>query len=225
MSLQAPSGTIVGEVVGLLRAAPSLLRPVEGPRGEGGVLVVPGFLTGDRSTRLLRRRLRALGYRAEGWGLGINRGSPGRFLGPLEDRTRALAAATGGPVHLVGWSLGGILVREVSRRAPEVVAQVVTLGTPVIGGPGSTVFAPMFRLGGTDLAEAARAADAHEARPLPRPVTALYSRGDGIVVWQACLDPNHAVEHVEVAARHFAMGFDPEVARIVAERLATGRSA
>ena len=52
-------------------------------------------------------------------------------------------------------------------------------------------------------------------------MTAVYSRSDGVVAWQACID-RHArnVEHVEVETTHLGLGFSPEVFRIIAERLA-----
>ena len=43
-----------------------------------------------------------------------------------------------GPVSLVGWSLGGVVVREVARRRPDLVSQVVTFGTPLVGGTTHT---------------------------------------------------------------------------------------
>jgi hypothetical protein len=49
----------------------------------------------------------------------------------------------------------------------------------------------------------------------------IFSRRDGIVAWEACLDrvsPN--VEHVEVRSTHIGMGVDPDVWAVVAQRLA-----
>ena len=45
------------------------------PRGDGhSVLVLPGLLADDVSTRALRTVLRRLGYDVHGWGLGRNIG-------------------------------------------------------------------------------------------------------------------------------------------------------
>ena len=52
------------------------------------------------------------------------------------------ADAVKGPVHLIGQSLGGVLARETARDHPGAVEQVITLGTPIVGGPAHT------RLGG-----------------------------------------------------------------------------
>lgn len=191
------------------------------PRGQGPVLVVPGFQASDRETLLLRHKLSALGYTVYGWGQGRNHGKTGKLLPPLVQRVRELAARHALPVKLVGWSLGGVLARDVAREAPEAVAQVVTLGSPIVGGPKYTVFARGYRKQGMDVEQLASKADAREAsRPLPCPVTAIYTRRDGIVAWGSCIDPNHAVEHRETAASHFGLPFHPQTLRLIAQALA-----
>lgn len=66
---------------------------------------------------------------------------------------------------------------------------------------------------------AGRAAGGQDAAPAP--VTAVYSRRDGVVSWRACIDSlNPGVEHVEVSSTHAGLGFQPEVLAIVARRLA-----
>ena len=56
--------------------------------------------------------------------------------------------------------------------------------------------------------------------PLSVPVTAIYSRSDGVVAWEACIDRiNPATEHVEVASTHIGLGLSPDVFAIVADRL------
>ena len=43
------------------------------PAGDGHpVLVIPGFMAGDSSTRPMRKFLKDLEYDAHGWGLGLN---------------------------------------------------------------------------------------------------------------------------------------------------------
>jgi hypothetical protein len=61
--------------------------------------------------------------------------------------------------------------------------------------------------------------------PLRVPVTAIFSRRDGVVAWQACIDQiNQSVEHVEVKSSHLGLGFDPEVYRLIAWRLAKNQT-
>ena len=52
------------------------------------------------------------------------------------------------------------------------------------------------------------------------PITALYSKTDGVVAWRACIDElNPQVTHKEVNASHVGMGANVEVFRLVAEAL------
>lgn len=191
------------------------------PRGSGPVLVVPGFQASDFETTLLRRKLGALGYTVYGWGLGRNHGKTGKLLPALVQRVRELHSLHAQPVKLVGWSLGGVLARDVAREVPDAVEQIVTLGSPIVGGPKFTAFARLYRKQGLDIERVALLADAREAkRPLPCPVTAIYAKRDGIVAWGCCIDPNHAaVTHLETAATHFGMPFHPQVLRQIAEAL------
>jgi len=203
---------------GLLLRAPSLARL---PRGGGTpVLVVPGFGAGDGSTALLRGYLGLLGYRSRGWGMGRNRGNVGALIPRVTELVAALAAEEGQPVRLVGWSLGGYLAREAARERPDDVAAVVTLGSPVVGGPKYTAVADAYRQRGYDLDAIEAEIAARERVPITVPITAIYSRNDLVVSWQACIDHSSPqVEHVEVRSTHLGLGVDPEVFRIVAERL------
>jgi dienelactone hydrolase len=130
-------------------------------------------------------------------------------------------AGEGGRVRCVGWSLGGNLAREAARERPELVERVVTFGTPAVGGPKYTSVARMYRQRGLDLdAIEARFAE-RERVPIRVPVTAIYSRRDGVVAWRACIDRSTPdVEHVEVRGAHLGLGFHPAVYRVVADRLA-----
>ncbi len=59
------------------------------------------------------------------------------------------------------------------------------------------------------------------ASPIRVPLTAVFTRRDGIVAWPACIDRfSPTVEHAEVSSTHIGMGLDPDVWAIVAERLA-----
>lgn len=191
------------------------------PRGEGPVLVLPGMGVGDLSTLSLRRYLRALGHDARGWGLGRHRPDAARTLSRLLPRLEELAATARRPVALVGWSLGGVVARELARLRPDLVRRVITLGAPVVGGVRHTAIAGLFRLQGWDLDEVARRVEAASAVPIRVPVTAIWSRRDGIVAWQACVDSRTpGAENLEASSCHWGLGLDPEVLLAVAERLA-----
>jgi hypothetical protein len=192
------------------------------PRGDGHpVLVLPGLLAGDFSTAPLRRFLRDLCYDARGWKLGLNVG-PSEGLGEkMRERLERLADRHGRSVSLVGWSLGGIFARELSRQHPDMVRNVITLATPFrdVSATHAARIVPLLSNVGSlhdahDLREALR-------RPLPVPTTSIYSRSDGIVHWQSCLeDPSPTCENVEVSCSHTGMGFHPEALAVIADRLA-----
>jgi pimeloyl-ACP methyl ester carboxylesterase len=130
-----------------------------------------------------------------------------------------LVEETGSPASLVGWSLGGVIAREVARRHPDAVRRVITYGTPVSGPTYTTVARAYSRGPDPDGHREAQRLD--RTNPIPVPLTVLFSRRDGIVSWQACIDhASPAAEHVEISSTHLGMGFDPDVWSIVADRLA-----
>jgi pimeloyl-ACP methyl ester carboxylesterase len=225
-AIQPPSPTgLLGEVRGLLELPkllielPNLARQ---PRGSGErVLVLPGYGDGDVSTAVLRAYVRFLGYRPRGWGLGRNDGEVPDLLPLVVEQLEELAREEGSAIRLIGWSLGGYLAREAARERPQSARQVITLGSPVVGGPKYTAVAGAYRRRGIDLDAIGAEVEARNRQPLETPVTAIYSRSDRVVAWRACID-RHApnVEHVEVETTHLGLGFSPEVFQIIAERLA-----
>jgi len=121
-----------GLELGAMGAMLPLLR--KAPRGDGhSVLVIPGFMASDNSTRTLRWYLRDLGYHAHGWRLGVNIGPTDRIIDGMAARIGSLAAdarTSGQPISLIGWSLGGIYARIMARQFPDAIRQVITLGSP-----------------------------------------------------------------------------------------------
>ena len=212
----------VGVSVDVLRLVASFRGLSRHPRGNGApVMVLPGFGAGDGSTRVLRAHLRSLGYRVGGWGLGKNSGRVPELIPQVVKSVAARAQREGRPMRLVGWSLGGYLAREAARDLPEEVHQVVTLGSPVVGGPRFTTTAGFYRAAGTDFNEIDAFIAERERTPICVPVTAVYSKRDGVVDWRACIDRNSPiVEHVRVRSSHVGLVLSPEVLAIVATRLA-----
>jgi pimeloyl-ACP methyl ester carboxylesterase len=106
------------------------------PRGDGHpVLVLPGLAASDVSTRPLRTLLKELGYAAHGWKQGTNNGPRDGVEAGMEARLTELAQRYQRKVSLIGWSLGGIFARELARRSPELVRQVITLGSAFASEP------------------------------------------------------------------------------------------
>lgn len=202
-------------------AAPLLAFTPLGDRAP--VVILPGFGASDRSTAVMRAFLQSRGHRTEGWGLGRNTGNVAALVQQIEKRVEQVVAREGRKVRIVGQSLGGIIARELARRRPDLVERIVTMGTPVIGGPKYTAMASLYQgMYNTDLdAMESMIAAVNRERRIAVPVTAIYSKNDNVVAWQACIDPvNDHIEHVEVRTTHIGMGFDAQVFRIVADRLA-----
>ncbi|OLC72530.1 MAG: hypothetical protein AUH87_01335 [Deltaproteobacteria bacterium 13_1_40CM_4_54_4] len=194
----------VFELPRLLFCIPTLARQ---PRGCGEpVLVLPGYGAGNISTALLQSYLRFLGYRVRGLGRRSSRGEVPALLTRVMRRLISLTRDNQQKVRIVGWSLGGYLAREAARERPDLVHQVITLGTPVIGGPKYTVVAHRFRRRGIDM-------NVIEAQ--------IESRNQISLTTEACIDRHTSdVEHIEVRASHVGLGFSPDVYKIIAQRLA-----
>ena len=212
----------LGTALGVVRLAGATPRLLAAPRGDGHLVVdIPGWKAPEVSGLPLRRYLTRLGYDARGWGFGTNTGDPRRDVERLSARVLDLVEETGSPASLVGWSLGGVIAREVARRHPEAVRRVITYGTPIAGGAAHTTIARAYG-GGRDGGDADRVVRRLDATsPIQVPLTVMFSRRDGVVAWQACIDrTTPGVEHIEIASTHLGMGFDPDVWAVVAERLA-----
>jgi pimeloyl-ACP methyl ester carboxylesterase len=153
---------------------PGPFGPADGPP----LMVIPGFFASDRGTQGLQRALGRAGFRADGWGLGFNRGVQADTLERIVRRLEAFAG--GRPSVLVGWSLGGLYAREVAKLRPNLVARVVTLGSPFSGSPRANNVWRFYELWtGHRVDDPPLPLDV-AARP-PVPTIALWSRRDGIV--------------------------------------------
>jgi esterase/lipase len=215
----AREGLSALEFARLMAAWPTLARQT---RGSGQpVIVLPGFGASNTSTIPLRGYLSWLGYKVHGWTLGRNTGNVRQLLPGVVDQVGQLAAQSGIPVNIIGWSLGGVIAREVARDHPARVRQVVTMGSPVVGGPKYTSMGGMYEKRGVDLDQLEATIAARESTPISVPVTSIYSKNDGIVGWQASIDKHSPqVDHVEVRATHLGLGISPDVYNIIARKLA-----
>ena len=186
------------------------------PRGSGAPMVLfPGLGAGDGALALLRRFLRDRGHRAQGWGLGTNRGNPNAVLDQCIALVEELADRNSRSVNLVGWSLGGIIARELARDHPHLVDRIATFGTPIYG-PRFTAARGAYSDEQIHIIESE--IDDRYRRTLDRPVLAIHSRNDGIVDWRSCIDNlTPGARNVEVKSSHLAMGLDPDVWTNLAE--------
>ena len=195
------------------------------PPGDGHpVVIFPGLGGDSLSTRPLRTLCGQLGYAAYDWGRGQNtgpEGDPERWFDALTRDVRELASPHDEPVSLIGWSLGGIYAREVAKRLGAAARQVITLGTPFAGTPDETNAVWLYRLLNGEHPPAGQALIERVSRPPRVPTTSIYTRSDGVVAWQACIQdgPGSHVDHVEVKGSHCGLGWNPEVLEIVARKL------
>lgn len=195
------------------------------PRGKGEpVMVLPGLGTNDLSTVVLRQFLKDLGYTPYGWKLGINRGYKPHYEEKLLVNARKLYLRHHKPVKLIGWSMGGIYARELAKMDHTAVSQVITMGSPFSGGKTQkTNVNTLYRI-----LNGQKIRNTHDSRALylpqapPVPSTAIYSKTDGVVSWQYCIEygEDEHLESIEVKGSHLGLGFNSMVYMILADRLA-----
>ncbi|MDN3920110.1 esterase/lipase family protein [Roseateles violae] len=201
------------------------MRRSELPRGDGHPIVIfPGLASDARATAPLRSFCEELGYAAYDWGRGLNTGPSGdveTWLQTLTDDVRAMLAGHLDGVTLLGWSLGGIYAREVAKRLGGRVRHVITIGTPFAGEARHTRAGLLYRLLNGRPARLDPAWMARLRMPPPVPTTSIYSRSDGVVAWQACVQPGNArhTENIEVDSSHCGMIWNPAVLAVLADRL------
>src|SRR6202165_162377 len=211
-------GRAIHELGAFLGALPLLSLA---PRGDGHpVLVLPGLVASDTSTRPLRSFLKNRGYAVSGWRQGRNLGLHDGVQRAMVDLVHELSDSSGRKISMVGWSLGGVYARQLAKMMPDRVRSVITLGSPFAGNPRATNAWRVYEMA------SGRRADAEDGRfggslagTPPVPTTAIFSRTDGICAWQGCMEKTSATsESIEVESSHCGMGHHPAVVYAVADR-------
>ncbi len=226
-SLRPPSRTLMfleGRALSELGAFVGALPLLSlAPRGDGHpVLVLPGLVASDVSTRPLRAFLKTRGYAVSGWRQGRNLGLREGVQHAMVDLVHELHDTYSQKVSLVGWSLGGLYARQLAKMMPGRVRSVITLGSPFAAGPKATNAWRVYEMA------SGRRADEEDSRfggslasAPPVPTTAIFSRTDGICAWQGCMEKTSAQsESIEVESSHCGMGHHPAAVYAVADRLA-----
>jgi pimeloyl-ACP methyl ester carboxylesterase len=194
------------------------------PEGDGRpVIVLPGFLADDDSTAILRQYLDEQGHAVYAWRQGVNIGPTEAILDGVEQLLDEIFEAHGEPVSLVGVSLGGLYARDLARRRSDRVRQVITLGSPFrIDRDSQNSMGAVFEAMTPLHVPASRFSVWTLPRDLlPVPATAIYTRSDGIVSWQACVDQSsQESENIEVVGSHSGLAHLPTAVYAVADRLA-----
>jgi len=196
------------------------------------VVVVPGFLGNDLYLTELYLWLRRVNYKPYMSRIGHNAECPNVLTHRLVKTIEKAYTKSGRRVHLVGHSLGGVLSRAAASQVPEKVASVVTLGSPFRGVRVSPLIIKAYDavhkkiMRGTPKDENCYTLDCacgfmyNLAKEFPDyiPHTAVYTKTDGVVDWETCVDGN-AKTDVEVSGTHTGLVWNPEVYRILANHL------
>ena len=195
------------------------------------MMMIPGFMAGDLTLAPLAKFCGTLGHKTFFTGIWSNSRCPRetvlQLVSSLEEIHRSF-----GRVVVIGHSLGGVYAQELAVRRPDLIERVITLGSPVRSAEDSchTLVLATIRLvsmlrgldQGCLTSSCACLKDLVELDPGEVPSTAIYSRTDGVVHWESCVDPSGAatVENVEVTGSHIGMAVNADVYRVVADRLA-----
>ena len=206
------------------------MRPLLGnlPKGDGhSVVVLPGFMATNNSTAPMRRLLGSLGYDTHGWDSGRNVLVNEALISRLEAQLERLHGDTGRTISLIGWSLGGVLARELAKLNPDIIRTVISLGSPISDDRNHTNAARLFKFFNGDAPERIRGGKftGLDIAP-PVPTTSILSKTDGVVHWRGSVQHPQATmrdcgtENIEVYASHCGMGVNPSVMIALADRLA-----
>lgn len=214
-------------LIGELRVARDWVRArarpmphVSKPVGKGApVITIPGFCANDLSMRQMRMTMRSAGFRARGWGMGVNTGARPDTLDELHKRVAEVFAHDGRRVHLVGWSLGGIYAREYAKRFPDYVASVITMGSPFSGSLQANNAWRLYQLVAGHAIDNPPIDFGAEQKP-PVPTIALWSRRDGVVaVNSARGEAGESDQAIEVDCGHLGFAYAPEAVDTVIDCL------
>lgn len=226
--MRLPDPLALRELSALLRDPVFRGRGV--PRGDGRpVLLVPGFLSGDWSLRVLHGWLQRIGYAAYLSGIYLNVRHSEHMLAGLRHRLVDVQALHGSKVSVVGHSRGGLLAKVLAQRRPESVEQVIALGAPLAdqldiapitqAAVGVVRIANEIGLGRRVRAEGRFAYDLRQ--PPVVPTTSIYTRSDDVVNFRSCIRPD--IPAIAVWGSHNGLVINPEVYRLLGRLLARAR--
>jgi len=195
------------------------------------VMMIPGFMAGDLTLAPLAKFCEWLGHKTFFTGIWSNSRCPRETVIHLERNLEEIHASFG-RVVIIGHSLGGMCALELAVRRPDLIERVITLGSPVRSVEDSchALVLAIARLisifrgldHGCLTPSCACIMDLVDRHPAEVPTTAIYSRTDGVVHWESCVDRSGVttVENIEVTGSHIGMAVNADVYRVVADRLA-----
>ena len=199
------------------------------------VMLIPGFMAGDVTLAPLANFCRWLGHRAVYAGILSNSECPRETMRKLSLRLALAYEKFDQPIVVIGQSLGGVYAREIARERPEMVERVISLGSPIrkprnaanlaVQAVARSIAAIRGKADGCLSESCECGLMLSDESPADVPTTHIYSRTDGVVHWESCVDLSGAstVENVEVMGSHVGMGINADVYRVIADRLAMPR--
>lgn len=199
------------------------------------MLLVPGFLAGDGSLGVMTRWLRRTGHQTRKAGMRANVDCSEAVTKRLEARLEHMAEKHGQRVAIIGQSRGGSFGRVLAVRRPDLVSGIVNLGSPTTRqlhihpivlaqvlavGVAGTLGAPGLFSVSCLMNRCCRTFWDDLQAPFPEDVgfLSIYSKSDGVVRWEACLD-EAADRTIEVKASHVGMAVNAQVYREIADAL------
>jgi triacylglycerol lipase len=193
------------------------------------ILLIPGFMAGDVTLYPFANWLRSRGHQVFFSGILANADCPKRVMDRLENILRERHSRANEKLVVIGHSLGGIYARELARRYPQGVEQVILLGSPIRdpqkhANPYVTMLALLTRrmheAGSGCRGELATVCGVNGPEPPPDiPETLIYSKRDGVVDWASCVEEGLLVNAFEVDSTHCGLPYNLETLRIVRARI------
>ena len=204
-------------------------RPSTDETSSKAVLLIPGFMASDATLFPLARRLRQSGHRVFFAGIWFNADCPARVTQRLEKTLRHAHDSTGAKVTVIGHSLGGVYARELARSTPDLVERAILLGAPLkhpvenSNQPIRTLVGIMEMVHRSCLVSIGEPCPAcgmdFPAAPPEVPETIIYTKSDGVVEWESCLESGPNVEALEVSSSHCGLSVSVEAWEIIRNRL------
>lgn len=196
------------------------------------ILLIPGFLAGDATLYPFANWLRSRGHQVFFSGILANYDCPRRVIERLANTLADKYAQRGEKLVVIGHSLGGIYARALGRRLPELVEQVILLGSPIKdpfkhSNPYVKVLALMTRrlhqTGHGCTGEPATICGVHLSGPPQVRETLIYSKRDGVVDWTSCIEDGPKVRAFEVDSTHCGLPYNLDTLRIIRAQIEVPR--
>jgi pimeloyl-ACP methyl ester carboxylesterase len=207
------------------------------PHGDGSpVIMIPGFMHSDVYLVIMYAWLKRLGYSPYYSGIDLNAECPDLLIKyQLNDLIDEAREETGQKVHLVGHSLGGVIARSLAIQRPNVIASLITLGSPfrgailhrsilletevvrlfIQGKHGDSVPSECY----TESCQCDFMNSLRQSVPGTIAQTAIFTKSDGVLDWRSCQTGDSEID-VEVSGTHAGLAFNPSAYSVIAGRLA-----